>query len=97
MDENQVETPSVNNQVDVNSLNFLDDVFIVVSVEIGRTKMKIRDLLNLGKNTVIDLNKLAGDPVDIYANNKLIAHGNIITVNGKFSVKLSSIPNINGE
>jgi flagellar motor switch protein FliN/FliY len=54
-------------------------------------------LLNLNKNAVIDLNKLAGDPVDIYANSKLIAHGNIITVNGKFSVKLSSIPNINGD
>jgi flagellar motor switch protein FliN/FliY len=72
-------------------MSFLNDVQIVLTIEVGRTQIKIRDLLNLSKDSIIDLNKNAGEPVDIYANGKLISKGNIITANGKYCVRLTSI------
>jgi flagellar motor switch protein FliN/FliY len=54
--------------------------------------MKLRDLLRLNKDAIIELDKLASEPVDIFANDKLIARGNIITVNGKYCVRLISLP-----
>lgn len=77
---------------DPSKLGILNDVSIMVTIEIGRAQIKIKDLLNLTKDSIIDLNKLAGEPVDIYANGKLIAKGNIITANGKYCVRLASIP-----
>lgn len=77
---------------DPNKLGILNDVSILLTIEIGRTQIKIRDLLNLTKDSIVELNKLAGDPVDIYANGKLISKGNIITANGKYCVRLTSIP-----
>lgn len=80
---------------DSSSLGFLNDVSILLTIEIGRAQIKIRDLLNLTKDSIIDLNKLAGEPVDIYANGKLISKGNIITANGKYCVRLTQIPERN--
>ena len=80
---------------DPNKLGILNDVSILLTIEIGRAQIKIRDLLNLGKDSIIDLNKLAGDPVDVYANGKLIAKGNIITANGKYCVRLTTVPDTN--
>lgn len=77
---------------DPNKLGILNDVSIQLTIEIGRAQIKIRDLLNLTKDSIIDLNKLAGEPVDIYANGKLIAQGNIITANGKYCVRLTAMP-----
>ncbi len=74
------------------SMDFINDVSIALTIEVGRTQIKIRDLLNLSKDSIIDLNKGADEPVDIYANGKLISRGNIITVNGKYCVRLASIP-----
>ena len=76
---------------DINKLNLLNDVSIVLSIEIGRAQIKIRDLLSLTKGAIIELDKLAGEPVDVYANGKLISTGNIITANGKYCVRLASI------
>lgn len=76
---------------DEKSMDFINDVSIAVTIEVGRTQIKIRDLLNLSKDSIIDLNKGADEPVDIYANGKLISRGNIITVNGKYCVRLASI------
>lgn len=96
------EHPSADNKVapsktadvlfDPNKLGILNDVTIVLTIEIGRAQIKIRDLLNLSKDSIIDLNKSAGEPVDIYANGKLIAQGNIITANGKYCVRLTAMP-----
>ncbi len=83
------------NLFDPAKLGILNDVSILLTIEVGRTQMKIRDLLGLSKGSVIELNKLAGDPVDIYANGKLISIGNIITANGKYCVRLTSIPENN--
>ena len=77
---------------DPNKLGILNDVSVTITIEIGRTQIKIRDLLNLTKDSIIDLNKLAGEPVDVFANGKLISKGNIITANGKYCVRLMSVP-----
>jgi flagellar motor switch protein FliN/FliY len=72
-------------------MEFLNDVQITLTIEVGRTQIKIRDLLNLTKDSIIDLNKSAGEPVEIYANGRLISKGNIITANGKYCVRLTSV------
>lgn len=76
---------------DTNKLDILSDLFISLTIEVGRAQIKIKDLLSLTKGSIIELNKLAGDPVDVYANGKLISTGSIITANGKYCVRLTSI------
>ncbi|VVC77080.1 Flagellar motor switch protein FliN [Aquicella siphonis] len=93
-EQSAADTPAKTGEAlfDPNKLGILNDVTIVLTIEIGRAQIKIKDLLNLTKDSIIDLNKLAGEPVDIYANGKMIAKGNIITANGKYCVRLTSIP-----
>jgi flagellar motor switch protein FliN len=72
-------------------LEFLLDIPLMISVELGRTKMLINDLLQLGQGSVIELEKLAGEPMEIYVNNRLIARGEVVVVNEKFGVRLTDI------
>ncbi len=72
-------------------LSLFYDVNMVLAVEIGRTQMKLRDVLNMNKGAVVELNKLAGDPLDILANGKLIAHGEIIAVNNKYGIRITQV------
>ena len=73
------------------NLDFLLDVQLQVSVEVGRTRMLIQDLLQLGQGSVIELTKLAGEPLDIFINDKLIARGEAVIVNEKFGVRITDI------
>lgn len=73
------------------NLDFLLDVQLQVSVEVGRTRMLIQDLLQLGQGSVIELTKLAGEPLDIFINEKLIARGEAVIVNEKFGVRITDI------
>ena len=72
-------------------LEFLLDIPLLVSVELGRTKMLINDLLQLGQGSVVELEKLAGEPMEIFVNNRLIARGEVVVVNEKFGVRLTDI------
>jgi flagellar motor switch protein FliN len=72
-------------------LEFLLDIPLLVSVELGRTKMLINDLLQLGQGSVVELEKLAGEPLEIYVNSRLIARGEVVVVNEKFGVRLTDI------
>ena len=74
-----------------NNLDFLLDVTLQVSVEVGRTRMTIQDLLQLGQGSVIELTKLAGEALDIYINGRLIARGEAVIVNEKFGVRITDI------
>jgi flagellar motor switch protein FliN/FliY len=67
------------------------DIPLEISVELGRAKMPISDLLQLGQGSVIELNKLAGEPVEIFVNQKLIARGEVVVVNDKFGIKMTDI------
>jgi flagellar motor switch protein FliN/FliY len=72
-------------------LEFILDIPLEISAEIGRTKMLIRDLLKLNQGSVIELEKFAGEPVEIYVNGKLMAKGEVVVVNDKFGVRITEI------
>jgi flagellar motor switch protein FliN/FliY len=72
-------------------LDFILDIPLEVTVELGRTKMLINDLLQLGQGSVIELTKLAGEPMEILVNNKLVARGEVVVVNEKFGIRLTDI------
>ena len=72
-------------------LDFLLDIPLEISAELGRTKMLINDLLQLGQGSVIELTKLAGEPLEILINQKLIARGEAVVVNEKFGVRITDI------
>jgi flagellar motor switch protein FliN len=72
-------------------LEFLLDIPLLLSVELGRTKMLINDLLQLGQGSVVELEKLAGEPMEVFVNNRLIARGEVVVINEKFGVRLTDI------
>lgn len=73
------------------NLKMILDIPLKVSVELGRTRMPVRELINLAQGSVIELNKLAGEPLEVYVNDKLIARGEAVVVNEKFGVRLTDI------
>jgi flagellar motor switch protein FliN len=73
------------------TLDFIMDVTLQVTVEVGRARMTIQDLLQLGQGSVVELEKLAGEPLDIYINGKAVARGEAVIVNEKFGVRLTDI------
>ena len=73
------------------NLQMILDIPLRVTVELGRTKMPVSDLLNLTQGSVIELNKLAGEPMEVLVNDKLIARGEAVVVNEKFGVRLTDI------
>ena len=72
-------------------MDFLLDIPLEISVELGRTKMLINDLLHLGQGSVIELSKLAGETLEIFANQRLVARGEVVVVNEKFGIRLTDI------
>ncbi len=72
-------------------LEFLYDVPLQISVEVGRSRILLRDLLKMGEGYVIELDKLAGDPLDLYVNSRLIARGEAVMVGDKFGIKLTEV------
>jgi flagellar motor switch protein FliN len=72
-------------------LDLLLDVPLDLSVELGRTRMSIQDLLGLGPGSVIELDKIAGEPLDILVNDRLVARGEAVVVNDKFGVRITDI------
>lgn len=72
-------------------IDFLLDIPLEITVELGRTKILIQDLLKLGHGSVIELDKIAGEPMEILVNNKLIARGEVVVVNEKLGVRLTEI------
>lgn len=73
------------------TLDFILDIPLELSVELGRTRMLVNDLLQLGQGSIVELNKLAGEPLEVYINRKLIARGEVVVVNEKFGVRLTDI------
>ncbi len=76
---------------DVPNLDFILDIPLKISVELGRTKLLINELLQLAQGSVIELNKLAGEPLEVFVNDKLIARGEAVVVNEKFGVRITDI------
>ncbi|MDD9951098.1 MAG: flagellar motor switch protein FliN [Zetaproteobacteria bacterium] len=78
-------------RTDFSKLKMILDVPLKVSVELGRTKMLVNDLLQLGQGSVIELDKIAGEPMEIIVNDKLVAMGEVVVVNEKFGVRLTDV------
>ncbi len=72
-------------------LDFILDIPLELSAELGKTKMLVNDLLQLGQGSIIELNKLAGEPLEVYINRKLIARGEVVVVNEKFGIRLTDV------
>ena len=73
------------------SLDLILDIPLTVTVELGRSKMLINDLLQLGQGSVVELTKLVGEPLEVLVNQKLVARGEVVVVNEKFGVRLTDI------
>ena len=84
--------PEVNESVqDRKNLDFILDIPLQVTVELGRTKLLVKDILQLNQGAVVELTKLAGEPLDIFVNSKLVARGEAVVINDKFGVRLVDI------
>src|SRR5690606_23445831 len=79
------------NKLKVQNLDFILDIPLKVSVELGRAKVVIKDLLQLGQGSVLELDKLAGEPLEVLVNGKLVARGEVVVVNEKFGIRLTDI------
>ncbi len=86
------QTPSASkDDEDENAIDLLKDVELNVKIELGRTKMYVEDVLRITEGSVVELDKLAGDPVDIYVNEKLVARGEVLVLNENFCVRVNQI------
>lgn len=72
-------------------MDLLSDVNVDVTIELGRTRMLVEDVLRLAEGAVVELDKLAGDPVDIYVNKRLVARGEVLVLNDNFCIRVNDI------
>lgn len=73
------------------NLDLIMDVNLSLTLEVGRTKISVRNLLSLTQGSVVELDKLAGEPLDVLVNGTLVAHGEVVTVNEKFGIRLLDV------
>lgn len=73
------------------SLDVILDIPVTLSMEIGRSKISIQNLLQLARGSVVELDRMAGEPLDVLVNGTLVAHGEVVVVNDKFGVRLSDV------
>ena len=78
-------------------IDLLADVNLHVKIELGRTRMLVEDVLRLGEGSVVELDKLAGDPVDVYVNDRHVAKGEVLVLNDNFCVRINEIVAVVGE
>ncbi len=75
---------------DIN-LDLIVDVPVTLSMEVGRTAISIRNLLQLNQGSVVELDRIAGEPLDVFVNGTLVAHGEVVVVNEKFGIRLTDV------
>ena len=92
-DNNQAESPTANEsgQKEQYDLDLILDIPLDVSVELGKVKMIVNDMLQMGQGSIIELNKPVGEPLEIFINNKLIARGEVVIVDEKFGIRVTDI------
>lgn len=86
-------TAALDDGPELSAISLLDDVELEVKIELGRAQMYIEDVLQLGIGSVIELDKLAGDPVDVYINERLVARGEVLVLNENLCVRINEIVN----
>lgn len=80
----QTERSAINSEL-------LDNISVTISVEVGRTSLKIKDLMRLTQGSVVELDRLAGEPLDLLVNNTLVAQGEVVLVNERYGVRLTQV------
>jgi flagellar motor switch protein FliN/FliY len=92
-DPESKETASDSEKIEerIRSLDLIVDIPLKVSVELGRSRILVKDLLRLGQGSVIELTKTAGEPLDVLVNDKPIARGEVVVVNEKFGIRITEI------
>jgi flagellar motor switch protein FliN/FliY len=83
--------PQVLQDAPISSIELLRDVELNVKIELGRSRMLVEDVLKLGEGSVVELDKLAGDPVDVFVNDRLVARGEVLVLNDNFCVRVNEI------
>lgn len=73
------------------NMDIILDIPVIISMEVGRTKISIRNLLQLNQGSIIELDRLAGEPLDVLVNGTLIAHGEVVVVNEKYGIRLTDV------
>jgi flagellar motor switch protein FliN/FliY len=94
IDADPMQLPSfqqVMRDAQVSSIDLLRDVDLNVKIELGRSRMLVEDVLKLGEGSVVELDKLAGDPVDVFVNERLVARGEVLVLNDNFCVRINEI------
>ncbi|MEA1868300.1 MAG: flagellar motor switch protein FliN [Thermodesulfobacteriota bacterium] len=89
-DEKKAGTGEPESHADVN-LEVILDIPVTVSLEVGRTKMNIRNLLQLNRGSVVEMDRLAGQPMDVLVNGTLLAHGEVVVINERFGIRLTDV------
>jgi flagellar motor switch protein FliN/FliY len=84
------ESAGIDPSKDVN-LEVILDVPVTLSMEVGRTRIPIRNLLQLNQGSVVELDRAAGEPLDVFVNGTLVAHGEVVVVNEKFGIRLTDV------
>jgi len=84
-------TEGSSDRVSVDNLRVLENIDVTLTVEVGSTEIRIRDLLRLNEGSVVELDRLAGDPLDILANGTIIARGEVVMVGERFGIRFSEI------
>jgi flagellar motor switch protein FliN/FliY len=87
------------NPAQAHAMDLLGDVHLNVKIELGRTRMLVEDVLRLSEGAVVELDKLAGDPVDVYVNDRHVARGEVLVLNDNFCVRINEVlaPSAEGE
>jgi flagellar motor switch protein FliN len=88
---NNLEEGELNEADEEINLDLILDVPVTIAMEIGRTNISIRNLLKLSQGSVIELDRMAGEPMDVLVNGTLIAHGEVVVVNEKFGIRLTDV------
>src|SRR3954468_12355577 len=94
IDAEPMQLPSfqqVMREAQASSIDLLRDVDLNVKIELGRSRMLVEDVLKLGEGSVVELDKLAGDPVDVFVNERLVARGEVLVLNDNFCVRINEI------
>ena len=91
MSEIMAQEHSVEAEQDMQKLKFILDIPLQMTVELGRTSLLVKEVLQLNQGAVVELSKLAGEPLDVFINSKLVARGEAVVVNEKFGVRLVDV------
>ena len=90
-DDNLVDTSDEENAKGKINPEVLQGIPVTISVEVGKTSLKIRDLLRLSQGSVVELDRLAGEPLDLLVNNTVVAQGEIVLVNDRYGIRLTRV------